>query len=137
MIAHNGSSRRDQAGESKGSDISRNYPRPPSLTTLQMTARHHTRAYPLPPPVFGPLFLGFLSPPRLCAIIPNLSTEVIVVGVGVAAPAPDLFRDPISPGLNTPSIPTIPSKAGAGLGNPRDPVTKMISGVSARENRIQ
>lgn len=59
-----------------------------------------------------------------------------MVGVGVAVPTPDLFWDQVSLKLNT-SVPTIPSKARDGLGNPRDPVTKMISGVSAGGKKIQ
>ena len=136
MIAHNGSSRRDETGKSKRSDDLRNYCCPPSSTTFQMTGQHHTHTYSLPLPVFGPLFLGFLSPPRPFVMMPNLLSEAIVVGVGVAVPTPDLFWDQVSLKLNT-SVPTIPSKARDGLGNPRDPVTKMISGVSAGGKKIQ
>ena len=58
-----------------------------------------------------------------------------MVGVGVAAAATYLFRDQIFPKSNTSSVPTIPSKAGDGSGNPRDFVAKMISGVSDRKKK--
>lgn len=61
--------------------------------------------------------------------MPNVSTEAIVVGVGVVAAATYLFRDQIFSKSNSSSVPTIPSKGGDGSGNPRDFVAKMISGV--------
>ncbi|KAF9646931.1 cytochrome P450 oxidoreductase [Thelephora ganbajun] len=60
--------------------------------------------------------------------MPPVSTEAIVVGVGVAAAATYLFRDQIFPKSRSSSVPTIPSKAGDGSGNPRDFVAKMING---------
>jgi len=62
--------------------------------------------------------------------MPTVSTEAIVVGVGVAAAATYLFRDQIFPKSSSSSIPSIPSKLGDGSGNPRDFVAKMINGVS-------
>ena len=61
--------------------------------------------------------------------MPSVSTEAIVVGVGVAAAATYLFRDQIFKSKPR-SAPTIPSKIGDGSGNSRDFVEKMISGVS-------
>ena len=100
-----------------------------------MTGQHLTCADPLPPPLLGPLFLAFFPLPGLFVIMPNLPTEAIVVGVGVAVPPPDLFWDQLLSKLNTSSVPTIPSKVRDGLGNPGGPVMKMISGVSARGKR--
>ena len=66
--------------------------------------------------------------------MPSVSTEAIVVGVGVAAAATYLFRDQIFSKSKSSSVPTIPSKAGRdGSENPRDFVAKMISGVSDRK----
>ena len=62
--------------------------------------------------------------------MPAVSTEAIVVGVGVAAAATYLFRDQIFPKSRSSSVPAIPSKVGDGSGNPRDFVAKMINGVS-------
>ena len=62
--------------------------------------------------------------------MPAVSTEAIVVGVGVAAAATYLFRDQIFAKSKSSNVPTIPSKAGDGSGDPRDFVAKMISGVS-------
>ena len=62
--------------------------------------------------------------------MPNVSTEAIVVGVGVAAAATYLFRDQIFQKSKTSNVPTIPSKLGDGSGDPRDFVAKMINGVS-------
>jgi len=62
--------------------------------------------------------------------MPTVSTEAIVVGVGVAAAATYLFRDQIFSKSGSSSIPNIPSKLGDGSGNPRDFVAKMINGVS-------
>lgn len=64
-----------------------------------------------------------------------VSTEAIVVGVGVAVAATYLLRDHIFPKSNSSTVPTIPSKLGDGSGNPRDFVAKMINGVSDREIR--
>jgi len=62
--------------------------------------------------------------------MPTVSTEAIMVGVGVAAAATYLFRDQIFPKSRSSSVPTIPSKLGDGSEDPRDFVAKMISGVS-------
>jgi len=62
--------------------------------------------------------------------MPTVSTEAIVVGVGVAAAATYLFRDQIFPKPKSSNVPTIPSKGGDGSGDPRDFVAKMINGVS-------
>jgi hypothetical protein len=60
----------------------------------------------------------------------TVSTEAIVVGVGVAAAATYIFRDQIFPKFKSSSVPTIPTKGADGSENPRDFVAKMISGVS-------
>ena len=62
--------------------------------------------------------------------MPTVSTETIVVGVGVVAAATYLFRDQIFPKSNSSTVPTIPSKLGDGSGDPRDFVAKMINGVN-------
>ena len=66
--------------------------------------------------------------------MPNVSTEAIVIGVGVAAAATYLLRDQIFPKSKSSSVPTLPSKGGDGSENPRDFVAKMINGVSRPKN---
>jgi len=92
------------------------------------------------PLVFGPISLFSLFPPRLyinsTLIMPTVSTEAIVVGVGVAAAATYLFRDQIFQKSKTSNVPTIPSKLGDGSGDPRDFVAKMINGVSGLKIRF-
>ena len=65
--------------------------------------------------------------------MPNVSTEAIVIGVGVAAAATYLLWDQIFPKSKSSSVPTLPSKGGDGSENPRDFVAKMISGVSGQK----
>ena len=67
--------------------------------------------------------------------MPNVSTEAIVVGVGVAAAATYLFRDQIFSKPKSSNVPTSPSKLGDGSGDPRDFVAKMINGVSGTKIR--
>lgn len=63
--------------------------------------------------------------------MPNVSTEAIVIGAGVAVAATYLLRDQIFPKSQSSSVPTLPSQSGDGSENPRDFVAKMISGVSS------
>ena len=62
--------------------------------------------------------------------MPSVSTETIVVGVGVVAAATYLLRDQIFPKSKSSTVLAIPPKLGDASGDPRDFVAKILNGVS-------
>ena len=96
--------------------------------------RRLPRVYTLPPPRLWSFLLGLFLPPRLdidsLLIMPSVSTETIVAGVGVVAAATYLLRDQIFPKSKSSTVLAIPPKLGDASGDPRDFVAKILNGVS-------
>ena len=101
---------------------------------LPSPATSAARVYPsTPSPLVFPPWI--ISPPRLdidsLLIMPSVSTETIVAGVGVVAAATYLLRDHILfPKSKSSTVPAIPPKLGDASGDSRDFVAKMLNGVS-------